>query len=269
MCEPECKRCSVSRSPARLRPTVLGGEGQSSVGAHVCDRFRASRELSDGTVRKMLSPLRACLATAVREGLIRHNPARDGDLPQGRTGPEDESDIKVLSRIELETFLGIAHPDYRLFFELLAVTGVRVSEAIGLQWRHLQLDGSAPHVKIRQGFAQGKPAPLKTRNSRRDIPIDHEFVVALRERRAETEWPEDEHYVFYHWRGYRTPGQQPTPACAETYRRGSGRSVDWVPHLPAHVRFDPFRRRPQRGSSTTLARTPLGSIHAGHVCASP
>src|SRR5437899_7486928 len=37
--------------------------------------------LSDSTVKAALTPLRSCLATAVREGLIRSNPARETDLP--------------------------------------------------------------------------------------------------------------------------------------------------------------------------------------------
>lgn len=37
--------------------------------------------LSDKTVRDVVGPLKACLATARREGLIRHNPATDVALP--------------------------------------------------------------------------------------------------------------------------------------------------------------------------------------------
>ena len=38
--------------------------------------------LSDSTVRNIMAPLRACLATAVKEGLIRSNPAREARLPK-------------------------------------------------------------------------------------------------------------------------------------------------------------------------------------------
>ncbi len=41
--------------------------------------------LSDATIRNILAPLRACLASAVREGLVRSNPARDVDLPHRPT----------------------------------------------------------------------------------------------------------------------------------------------------------------------------------------
>ena len=154
------------------------------------------RALSDATVRKILGPVRTCLATTVREGLIRHNPARDADLPHRPVAADDEHDVSVLSHEQVDTFLRIVHPSYRLFFELLAVTGMRVSEAIGLQWRHLELEGSAPHIKVRQAFVRGEVSPLKTRHSRRDIPLDYELVVSLRRYRADSKWPGDGHHVF-------------------------------------------------------------------------
>jgi hypothetical protein len=39
-----------------------------------------------------MGPLRACLATAVREGLIRSNPARDIDLPHRPTAEDTEEE---------------------------------------------------------------------------------------------------------------------------------------------------------------------------------
>ena len=50
----------------------------------------ATRTLSDATVRRIMAPLRACLASAVDEGLIRSNPATGRKLPtrpQGGGGP--------------------------------------------------------------------------------------------------------------------------------------------------------------------------------------
>ncbi|HEY4895404.1 MAG TPA: phage integrase SAM-like domain-containing protein, partial [Solirubrobacteraceae bacterium] len=102
--------------------------------------------LSDATVRNIMAPLRACLATAVREGLIRSNPARDADLPHRPTaeGVEDEQ-VKAMSTAELRTLLALIPARHGLLFRLLAATGLRISEAIALQWGHLQLDGSTPH----------------------------------------------------------------------------------------------------------------------------
>jgi integrase len=182
----------VQTKLTEITPSLIAG-----FVAWTCDASKHDgRELSDATVRKILGPVRTCLATAVREGLIRHNPARDADLPNRATVNANDDEVRTLTREQVDTLLGLAHPSYRLFFEVLAVTGMRVSEAVGMQWRHLQLDGSTPHVKVRHAYVRGKLSPLKTRHSRRDIPLDHEIVVALRRHRAGSEWPDDEHHVF-------------------------------------------------------------------------
>jgi integrase len=88
-----------------------------------------------------------CLATAVREGLLQSNPARDIDLPH-RAAVEDTEveDVKALTEHKLRTLLALMPERWRLCFRVLACTGLRVSEAIALQWFHLHLDGSTPHL---------------------------------------------------------------------------------------------------------------------------
>ena len=119
------------------------------------DTERPSPVLKDATVRRILSPVRACLASAVQEGLIRHNPTRDAALPNREGEHVDEEDVRALSREQLATFLLVVRPDWRVFFEVLATTGLRVSEALALRWSDLQLDGSTPHVHVRRAFVKG------------------------------------------------------------------------------------------------------------------
>jgi integrase len=153
--------------------------------------------LSDATVRNIMAPLRACLASAVREGLIRSNPARDADLPHRPTAEESEDEeVRVMTRDQLAVLLALIPGRHRLFFRLLAATGVRISEAIALQWRHLELDGSSPHVKVRRALVKGRMEPPKSRHGRRSIPLDAELVSALRQARRDTDWPGEEHPVF-------------------------------------------------------------------------
>ncbi len=66
-------------------------------------------------------------------------------------------------------------------FRFLAATGLRVSELFAIQWRHLELDGSTPHVRIRRAIARGKLEPPKTRHGRRDVPLSPILVDELRE----------------------------------------------------------------------------------------
>ena len=57
---------------------------------------------------------------------------------------------KVLTREQHGMVLAALPEQYRLFFTFLAQTGLRISEAIGLQWQHVEL-GTHAHVRPRQG----------------------------------------------------------------------------------------------------------------------
>ena len=153
--------------------------------------------LSDATVRNVMAPLRACLASAVREGLIRSNPARDADLPHRPTAEgSEEEQVKAMSTEELATLLALIPDRHRTLFRLLAATGLRISEAIALQWHHLELDGSSPHVKVRRALVKGRWGPPKSRHGRRSVPLDAELVRALRRHRKGSDWPGADDLAF-------------------------------------------------------------------------
>jgi integrase len=170
------------------------------------------KPLSDAKVRNALKPVSACLATAVREGLIRNNPARGVDLPHRPNVDDlDEEDVRVFTHEQLEAFLSLVHPRHRLMFELLASTGLRVSELIALRWKHLAIDGSRPHVKVRRTLVRGREQAPKTKHGRRDVPIDPELVSRLREHRKASEWSREDDLVF--------PSLEGTPLSPSNLRR--------------------------------------------------
>ena len=138
-------------------------------------------QLADTTIRNAVVPVRAALATARREDLIRHNPADRLALPaRQRIEEDDEEDVKALSRDQLAALLVMAPERYRLLVELIASTGLRISEAIGLQRRHLALDGANPHVKVRRAIVKRKVEPPKSRHGKRNVPISAALVSKLR-----------------------------------------------------------------------------------------
>ena len=158
---------------------------------------RSGGPLSDSSIRNILNPVRACLASAVREGLIRHNPAQGVALPhRPDVDALDQDEVRALTREQLAVFLASVDPRYRTLFRLLASTGLRVSEAFALRWRDLVLDGSSPRVKVRRAIVRGRIQPPKSRHGRRDVPLDHELADELRQRRRSSEWPGDDDLVF-------------------------------------------------------------------------
>jgi integrase len=145
----------------------------------------------------MKSTRTACgLATAVREGMLRSNPARDVDLPHRPTIEEDSDDVQPLTTEQLTTFLRVVSPRYTLFFVLLAASGLRISEAIALTWKDVHLDGSSPHLRIRRRIVRGEVGPPKSKYGRRDVPIAFELVRDLREYKKATEYPRPDDPVF-------------------------------------------------------------------------
>ena len=149
--------------------------------------------LSDKTVRNALGPLKACLATARREGLIRHNPATDVALPHRARMDDDEERPRPFPRVDgddgeaietMEQVVECVHGSHRLMFELLAATGLRRSELLVLEGRHLALGGDRPHVKVRQRVRRRRGeglviGPLKSRYSKRDVPISRALAERL------------------------------------------------------------------------------------------
>jgi integrase len=168
----------------------------------LCDGHAQGRVLADATVRRILAPLRSCLATAMHEGLIRTNPTAGASLPSrdavraAEAGEEDEPDRRALSRDELAALLTVAPERYRPLFRLLASTGLRISEALALRWRDLRLDGSRPVVKVRRAYVKGRFVPPKSKHGRRDVPLANTLVLELRRLRAQTDWPGDDDFVF-------------------------------------------------------------------------
>ncbi len=158
----------------------------------VCQPNRNGGTLSDSSIRNALVPVSACLATARREGVIAHNPAVDAVLPHRETISEDQ-ERRPLSRAQLVAFLDCVQPDYRLLFDLAARTGLRASELLGLDGRHLHLDAAAPYLRVRQRWRMskrdgkwlGELGPVKTRYGRRKVPLASDIAGELRALRIE------------------------------------------------------------------------------------
>jgi integrase len=132
------------------------------------------------TVRAHVAALKALLATAVEDGLIRHNPASGVRI--ARAGDPvlepDGADLRrALDSDELERFLKACPADWRLFFRLLAMTGIRIGEAVELRWGDVDL--GAKRLRVRRRFYHGSVAAPKSDNGRRDIPLSTVVARAL------------------------------------------------------------------------------------------
>ena len=135
------------------------------------------------------------LAPAHRDeaSLLGANPALglelpgEGDRPDADyiEGDESEGEVKAFSREQLATVLAVVNPRHRLLLEILADTGLRISEAIALEWRHVELDGSRPHVKVRRAIVRGKVGAPKSKHGKREVRLPLSLVRKLRAAKLE------------------------------------------------------------------------------------
>jgi integrase len=140
---------------------------------------------STSALKRLRAALSALFATAVEDRLLTTNPVQGVRIPPAPTGEPEDERAKALTRAELATVLAALPADWRLFFELLTHTGLRISEAIGLTWQHVDL-GTVPRVRVREQFCEGERRQLKSKHARRDVPLSPGMAERLRERRRDT-----------------------------------------------------------------------------------
>jgi integrase len=144
---------------------------------------------SDRSIRNAVAPLRLCLLA--EEGLVERDVPGGLLLPRRRGGHGwDFEQRRFLTRTQLGKLLAEIPEEWRPFFDLLASTGLRLSEAIALRWCDLELEKSA-HLWVRRSIVRGVVGAPKSRFGRRCIPIDQELARRLEARRDLASGEED------------------------------------------------------------------------------
>jgi integrase len=136
----------------------------------------AGRGLAPGTVRNMIAPVRALLATAHEDGLIRGNPAA-GLRVVHRAGELVEQGTKALTEAEVRALLVALPDEWRLFFEFLAHTGLRIGEAVALTW--IDVDLGKRRIDVRRRLYRGRFDSPKSKYGRRAVPLSQGLSQAL------------------------------------------------------------------------------------------
>jgi integrase len=155
--------------------------------------------LDDGKSHAAMKKTRGALSplfnTAIEERVIDFNPVTGVRIPappKTIVEDEDEERGKALKRIELAAFLDAVDPDWRLFFEFLTVTGLRIGEVIGLNWKNVVLDGDEPRIRVREQIYKGRRKKyLKSDEGKRDIPLAPSWVDRLTAHRDATHRGDD------------------------------------------------------------------------------
>jgi integrase len=109
---------------------------------------------------------------------------------------DDQREHRVLTDTELATVLSACSDRTHLYFRLLAETGARKSEALGLTPRRI---GQGSVTFAEQLADDGKLAPLKTRQSKRTIEVTRALAAELRLAAGDRVFDLDHDDVDYAW----------------------------------------------------------------------
>lgn len=171
--------------------------------------LRDVEEVLDGLRRKKLSAwtvhgyrvvLSVIFKRALKHGYVRVSPL--DALDEGQ--PVNKSQARVLTAQEVDVLLGNAPATYRDVLATLAYSGLRVSEALGLTWGDVDLDGARLNVEYQLSRSKKGERPsrvkLKTEKARRRAPMLGPLAAILRQRyegeKHGGQFPASTAYVF-------------------------------------------------------------------------
>jgi integrase len=146
------------------------------------DQRRPGRKLSKASIRQHIAVLRAMLADATEDDIIRTNPASGVRVavPEGDgTGRPYFEGKRAMTVVQLRALMDEIPPEWRLFFEFMAHTGLRIGEMIEVRWGRDLIVSATPVLRVRWQFADGQVREPKTRHGKRDIPISPRLLGSL------------------------------------------------------------------------------------------
>jgi integrase len=146
------------------------------------DRVAAWSRTNEG----VLAPTTAVIALetlnqvcrfALRRGWIANNPV--GCLEPGEKPRWNPQHVAILEGDDLARLLAAAG-SYRFMFEFLALTGVRIGEALGLCWA--DIDFAAGVLRVHRQLSRDRAhRPLKTEAGRREVVLAPAIAKLLRQ----------------------------------------------------------------------------------------
>jgi integrase len=155
---------------------------------------REVQKVTPDTVAKLAlnmrgySAVRRVLSFAVRRGYIAENPC--SKLERGERPKPNTAEVVVLPHEDLAKLLRAASGSTRTLIATAALSGLRQSELLALQWSDVDFEAGVLHVRnqLSRGTVANpsKLVPLKTDKSAREVILSDDLADLLREHRKST-----------------------------------------------------------------------------------
>lgn len=191
--------------------------------------------LAPGTLRH----IRNCISAIFRHA--RALKFYHGELPTEnvKLPKMTETSPGALTADQVRLLIENVPTEYRWLLTVMSQTGLRIGEALGLRWKHVNLEDNwkiegtyaiAPtSLLVCENWVRGERTTLKTDKSRRPIPLTAAAWVALTLQREASKWFGDEHPVFASRSGTPLDGHN----IAKRYLKKAGRAIG-VPSVSFH-----------------------------------
>jgi integrase len=154
-----------------LPPKYLGRAKMRELGSRDISEWFGRLE-RDGvpvpTIKKAKRALSVMLATAAQDGAIKSNPAIGVRYVPARK--VEKAKRRTLTADDVVSVIAAMPEAWQAFFSLLAESGCRVAELLGLRWRNVHL-GDDPYIYVCEQFRKGRHKALKTEASKARVPL--------------------------------------------------------------------------------------------------
>ena len=172
------------------------------VKAVAVEKWLRGLTFANGTKAKIRNHLSALFSHAIRHEL--YTPTFQGTagkrlqfnpISAVRQSSVREADPEILSIDELKAILSrIQSPAIKVMVALAATSALRRSELRGLKWEDLDFEGL--WLRLRRGLVRKEVTKMKTKASRKGVPMNPELAEILLTWRTQTPYPTDEDWVF-------------------------------------------------------------------------
>ena len=179
---------------------------------------KTGNPLAPKTIRHNLSFISDVFSYAVRMDLVSDNPCRKVTIPKGEV-----KEKPIYSQEEIAQLLTAINGEptkYRAFFFLIAYSGFRRSEMLGLEWKDIDFENNIISIKRTSNYTSERGIytdTTKTKRSKRVLKISPYIMNILKELKDEQDeealrlgdkWVESDR-LFVKWNGEPMNNQTP------------------------------------------------------------